>query len=143
MGSYDNSSRRRLYQSREWRGLINRQGRRGINSAIFSQSGGNIGIGFAIPVNMAKNLLPQLKEGKVTRGWLGVMIQKITPDLKEKLNLKDDRGALVADVVSVGPADKAGIKRGDVIVGFNGKEIKESSQLPYLVRSTPVGQLQG
>jgi serine protease Do len=70
----------------------------GINTAIFSQSGGNIGIGFAIPVNMAKELLPQLKKGKVVRGWLGVMIQKITPELKEKLNLKDEKGALVADV---------------------------------------------
>jgi serine protease Do len=69
------------------------------------------------------------------------MIQKITPDLREKLNLKDERGALVADVVPGGPADKAGIKRGDVILGFNGKEIKESSQLPYLVGSTPVGQV--
>lgn len=69
----------------------------GINSAIYSRSGGSIGIGFAIPVNMAKGLLPQLKEGEVVRGWLGVMIQKITSELGEKLNLKDKRGALVAD----------------------------------------------
>jgi serine protease Do len=113
----------------------------GINSAIFSQSGGSIGIGFAIPINMAKELLPQLKAGKVIRGWLGVMIQKITPDLKATLGLKDEKGALVADVIAGGPADKAGIKRGDVIVGFNGKEIRESYELPYIVASTPVGKL--
>jgi serine protease Do len=112
----------------------------GINSAIFSRSGGNIGIGFAVPVNIAKDLLPQLKKGKVVRGWLGVMIQKITPELKEKLGLKDDKGALVADVPSGSPAEKAGIKRGDVIVSFDGKEIKEMNDLPYLVGSTPVGK---
>ena len=112
----------------------------GINSAIFSQSGGNIGIGFAIPINMAKDLLPQLKSGKVIRGWLGVMIQKITPELKEKLDLKNDKGALVADVTSDGPAEKAGIKRGDVIVSFDGKEIVEMNDLPYIVAMTPVGK---
>ena len=112
----------------------------GINSAIFSQSGGSVGIGFAIPINMAKDLLPQLKKGKVIRGWLGVMIQKITPDLKDKLGLKDERGALVAGVTAGGPADKAGIKRGDVIVSFDGKKVKESNDLPYIVASTPVGK---
>ena len=144
MGSYDNfiQTDASINPGNSGGPLINTAGEAvGINSAIFSQSGGSIGIGFAIPVNMAKNLLPQLKEGKVTRGWLGVMIQKITPDLKEKMNLKNEQGALVADVVPGGPADKAGIKRGDVILGFNGKEIKESSQLPYLVGSTPVGQV--
>ena len=110
----------------------------GINSAIFSRSGGSIGIGFAIPVNMAKDILPQLKEGKVVRGWLGVMIQKISPELQEKLRLKDERGALVADVTSGGPAEKAGIKRGDVIISFDGKEIKEMNELPFIVGSTPV-----
>jgi serine protease Do len=112
----------------------------GINSAIFSQSGGSIGIGFAIPVNMAKDLLPQLKKGKVVRGWLGVMIQPITSELKDKLKLKDEKGALVADVTKGGPAEQAGILRGDVIVSFDGKEIKESSELPYIVASTPVGK---
>lgn len=111
----------------------------GINSAIFSQSGGNIGIGFAIPINMAKDLLPQLKKGKVVRGWLGVMIQKVTPELKDKFSLKDEKGALVADVTAGGPADKAGIKRGDVIVSFNGKQIDEMNDLPFIVGSTPVG----
>lgn len=112
----------------------------GINTAIFSQSGGSIGIGFAIPIDMAKDLLPQLKKGKVIRGWLGVMIQKVTPDLKEKLKLRDEKGALVADVTEGGPADKAGIERGDVIVSFDGKEVKEMHDLPYLVASSPVGK---
>ncbi|NNG07041.1 MAG: DegQ family serine endoprotease [Desulfobacteraceae bacterium] len=113
----------------------------GINSAIFTQTGGSVGIGFAIPINMAKDLLPQLKKGKVVRGWLGVLIQKITPELKDKLDLKDEKGALVADVVSGGPAEKAGLKRGDVIVSFDGKEIEEMKQLPYVVASTPVGKM--
>jgi serine protease Do len=112
----------------------------GINSAIFTQTGGSVGIGFAIPINMAKDLLPQLKKGKVVRGWLGVLIQKITPELKDKLDLKDEKGALVADVVSGGPAEKAGLKRGDVIVSFDGKEIDEMNELPYIVASTPVGK---
>jgi serine protease Do len=121
--------------------LLNRAGEViGINSAIYSQSGGSIGIGFAIPVNMAKDLLPQLKKGRVTRGWLGVVVQKITPELKEKLKLKEERGALVADVTASGPAEKGGIKRGDVIVSFNGKEIKDTGDLPYAVASTPVGK---
>jgi len=113
----------------------------GINSAIFSQSGGSIGIGFAIPVNMAKDLLPQLKAGKVIRGWLGVTIQPVTPELKEKLRLKDEKGALVADVTPGGPAAKARINRGDVIISFDGKEVKGSSDFPFLVASTPVGKV--
>lgn len=112
----------------------------GINSAIFSRTGGSIGIGFAIPVNLAKELLPQLKEGKVVRGWLGVMIQHITPELQDKLDLKDQTGALVADVTAGGPADKAGIKRGDVIVTFDGKEVLEMSELPMMVGASPVGK---
>jgi serine protease Do len=144
MGSYDNfiQTDASINPGNSGGPLLNTAGEAvGINSAIFSQSGGSIGIGFAIPINMAKELLPQLKSGKVIRGWLGVMIQKITPDLKAKLGLKDEKGALVADVVAGGPADKAGIKRGDVIVGFNGKEIRESYELPYIVASTPVDKL--
>jgi len=122
--------------------LLDAEGRVvGVNTAIYSQTGGSVGIGFAIPINMAKNLLPQLKEGKVVRGWLGVMIQKITPELKKKLGLKDERGALVADVTPNGPAEKAGIKRGDVILTFDGKEIKEMNDLPLIVASTPVGKM--
>ena len=112
----------------------------GINSAIFSRSGGSIGIGFAIPINMAKELLPQLKKGKVVRGWLGVMIQKITPELRQKFRLKDEKGALVADVTLDGPAERAGIKRGDVIISFDGKEIEEMSELPFVVASTQVNK---
>jgi serine protease Do len=90
---------------------------------------------------MAKDILPQLKKGRVVRGWLGVLIQKITPELKEKLKLKDEKGALVADVTSGGPAEKAGILRGDVIISFDGKEIKEMNELPYVVASTPVDKI--
>lgn len=113
----------------------------GINTAIFTRSGGSIGIGFAIPVNMAKDLLPQLKEGKIIRGWLGVMIQEVTPELKDKLGLEEEKGALVADVTPDGPADRADIKRGDVIVSFDGNEIEEMNELPYRVASTPVGKM--
>jgi len=112
----------------------------GINTAIFSQSGGSVGIGFAIPINMVKDLLPQLKKGKVIRGWIGVTIQKVTPELKDKLHLEDEKGALVSDVDSQGPADESGIKRGDVIVSFDEKPIRESRELPYIVASTPVGK---
>ncbi|MBN2062625.1 MAG: DegQ family serine endoprotease [Deltaproteobacteria bacterium] len=113
----------------------------GINSAIFSQSGGSVGIGFAIPINMAKDLLPQLKSGKVIRGWLGVIIQEITPDLKDKLGLEDESGALVGDVTTGGPADKAGILRGDVVVTFDGKKIKDMKELPLIVANTQVGKV--
>jgi len=113
----------------------------GINTAIFSQGGGgNVGIGFAIPINMAKDLLPQLKKGKVIRGWLGVVVQAITPELKDKLDLKDEKGALVSDVTEDSPADKAGLKRGDVIISFDGQKIEEIHDLPYLVATTPVGK---
>jgi serine protease Do len=113
----------------------------GINTAIFSQSGGNIGIGFAIPINLVKNLVPELEtKGSVTRGWLGVSVQPVTPDLARSFGLEKERGALVGDVVAQGPADKAGIKRGDVIVGYDGKKVDESVTLPGLVAATPVGK---
>ena len=115
--------------------LINLRGEVvGITTAIFSQSGGNIGIGFAIPTNSIKELLPQLKDkGKVVRGYLGTTVQKITPEIADSLGLKQQRGALVADVMRGSPAERAGIKTGDVIVEFNSKEIKDSSDLPTLV----------
>lgn len=111
----------------------------GINTAIFSQSGGNIGIGFAIPTNSVKDLLPQLKDkGRVVRGYLGTTVQKITPDIAESLSLKQTTGALVADVVKSGPAEKAGLKPGDIIIEFDRKEIKDSADLPSVVaRITP------
>ncbi len=111
----------------------------GINTAIFSRTGGNIGIGFAIPINLVKELLPQLKgKGKVTRGYLGVLIQKVTPDIAESLGLDKALGALVANVSRDGPADRGGVKVGDVIVEFDGKEIKDSNDLPIVVARTSV-----
>ena len=120
--------------------LINLRGEViGINTAIFSRSGGNIGIGFAIPVNLVKELLPQLRgKGKVTRGYLGVLIQKVTPEIAESLGMDKGRGALVANVSKDGPAEKAGVKVGDVITEFDGKEIKDSGDLPIIVARTPV-----
>ena len=112
----------------------------GINTAIFSQSGGNIGIGFAIPTNSVKDLLPQLRDkGRVVRGYLGTTVQKITPEIADSLGLKQSTGALVADVVKGGPAEKAGVKAGDVIVEFDRKEIKDSSDLPAVVARVAPG----
>jgi serine protease Do len=103
----------------------------GINTAIVPQGQG---IGFAIPSNMAKDILQQLRgTGKVTRGWLGVVIQKLDPGLMQAFKLKDDRGALVSDVLPDSPAAKAGLKRGDIIVGFNGNLVEDSQELPRLV----------
>jgi serine protease Do len=120
--------------------LINLRGEViGINTAIFSRSGGNIGIGFAIPINLVKELLPQLRgKGKVTRGYLGVLIQKVTPEIAESLGMDRGHGALVANVSKDGPAEKAGVKVGDVIIEFDGKEIKDSGDLPIVVARTPV-----
>ena len=111
----------------------------GINSAIFSQTGGSVGIGFAIPINMAKDILPMLKTGKISRGYLGVNVQNIDPDFKEKLNLKDENGALVISVSTGGPSDKAGLKTYDVIISFEGKPVKDMNNLIRHVSSTPVG----
>ena len=113
----------------------------GVNSAIFSPSGGNIGIGFAIPINLAKNVVEQLKEkGRVVRGWLGVIVQMVTPELAESFGLEHGKGALVSDIEEGGPAEKAGIKRGDVIITFDGKEIEEMNELPLIVAQTPLGK---
>jgi serine protease Do len=108
----------------------------GINTAIINQGQG---IGFAIPVNMAKDLLPQLKKGKVVRGWLGVVIQEITPELAESFGLPETDGALISDIEPGSPADKAGLKKGDVILKFNGEVITEMKDLPAIVAMTPVG----
>src|SRR5919197_206208 len=119
--------------------LFNMQGEMvGINTAIVSSGQG---IGFAIPINIAKPLIPQLeKTGKVTRGYLGVSIQSIAPDLAKALKLEDRQGALVAEVVPGGPAARAGIQQGDVIVAFNGKAVKDAHDLPAMAAETPVGQ---
>ena len=113
----------------------------GINTAIFSQSGGNIGIGFAVPVNMAKGLLPQLKaKGRVSRGWLGVSIGPVTDEVAKELKLTDKKGALVMEVVEKSPADRAGLQQGDLIVGFDGKDVGSAQDLPRLVGNTPIGK---
>src|SRR5262249_43064413 len=112
----------------------------GINTAIFSQSGGNVGIGFAIPINLAKQLAPQLEsKGHVTRAWLGVTIQPLTPNLAESLGIDNTRGALVAAVTAGSPAAQAGIKTGDVITKYAGKAIDDENRLPALVAATTVG----
>jgi serine protease Do len=119
--------------------LINTKGEVvGINTAILAQGKG---IGFAIPVNMAKDIALQLQQkGHVTRGWFGVSIQEITPELAKSFGLKDGKGALVAQVIPGSPAEKAGIEQGDVIIEFDGKQVSESKDLPQIVASTPVGK---
>jgi serine protease Do len=119
--------------------LINMKGEViGINTAIIASGQG---IGFAIPINMAKEIVPQLQEkGHVTRGWLGVSIQEITPALAKSFDLKEKKGALVAQVFSGTPAEKAGVEQGDVILEFDGKEVADSKDLPRMVASTPVGK---
>ncbi|MBI5409325.1 MAG: DegQ family serine endoprotease [Nitrospirae bacterium] len=113
----------------------------GINTAIFSTTGGYQGIGFAIPSNMAKAVMKSLIEkGKVVRGWLGVSIQAITPELAQQFNLKKDYGTLLADVIEGSPAEKAGLMRGDVIIEFDGKEVNEPFQLRNMVAGIPPGE---
>ncbi len=110
----------------------------GINTAIIA---GGQGIGFAIPINMVKDVLIQLKEkGRVVRGWIGVTIQQITPDIALAMGLKEPGGALVSSVLPGDPADKAGIKPGDIIVEFDGKPIEEMNDLPRIVAATPPGK---
>ncbi|MBI2469414.1 MAG: PDZ domain-containing protein [Candidatus Rokubacteria bacterium] len=112
----------------------------GINSAIFSQTGGSVGIGFAIPINLAKELIPQLKaKGRVTRAWLGVGIAPVTPELAKRLGRPARDGALIAEVVPNGPAARAGIRPGDLIVAFQGKPIRRADELPRLTAKAAVG----
>jgi len=112
----------------------------GINTAIFSPSGGNVGIGFAIPSNMAKDIVAELKNnGAGTRGWLGVEIQHVTEEIADSLGLEQAQGALVANVVKDSSADRAGFKAGDVIINMNGELLEEFKDLPKLVARTGVG----
>ena len=112
----------------------------GINTAIYSPSGGSIGIGFSIPSNAAKNVVAQLKEfGHARRGWLGVRIQQVTPDIAESLGLHDSGGAMIAGVNAGGPADKAHIRNGDIILKFNSQDVREMRTLPRIVAETPIG----
>ncbi len=113
----------------------------GINTAIYSPSGGSIGIGFSIPANEAKNVIAQLRQfGRARRGWLGVRIQEVTPEIAESLGLHDDRGAMVAGVSDDGPAGKAKIRNGDVILKFNNEDVTSWHVLPRIVAETPIGQ---
>jgi serine protease Do len=113
----------------------------GINTAIISPSGTSVGIGFAVPSKTAMAVVEQLREFKeVRRGWLGVKIQQVTDDIAESLGVKPARGALVAGIDEKGPAGPAGILAGDVIVKFDGKDIKEMKELPRIVADTPVGK---
>jgi Do/DeqQ family serine protease len=112
----------------------------GINTAILSGSGGNQGVGFAIPIDMARQVMTQLKEkGSVTRAYLGLYLQDLTPDLAEGLGSKVTRGALVTEVIAGGPADKAGIRREDVIVSANGKDISDMRSLQLMTGSQTPG----
>ena len=111
----------------------------GVNTAIYSPSGGSVGIGFAIPSALAENIVEQLEEyGRTIRGWLGVRIQTVTEDLASSLGLDRPYGALVASVIPNSPAEEAGIKPGDIILDFNGSEVTEMRKLPRLVAETKV-----
>jgi serine protease Do len=112
-----------------------------VNTAIYSSTGANNGIGFAIPINLAKSVMEQLKvHGKVVRGWLGVEIQEVTPDLAKSFGLSAPTGALVAGVESDGPAAKAGIERGDIITKFNRETVHDEHELPEMVAATAIGK---
>jgi serine protease Do len=113
----------------------------GINSAIFSPSGGSVGIGFAIPANLAREVTGQLRQfGMARRGWIGVRIQQVTPEIAEGLGLATTQGALVADVTKGGPAAQAGLVNGDLVTGFDGKPVSDDRALPRIVADTPIGK---
>jgi serine protease Do len=112
----------------------------GVNSAIYSRSGGSIGIGFAIPINLAMRVVDQLRSNRrVVRGWLGVAMQDVTPELARSFGLPSEEGALVSDIYRGGPAHRAGIRRGDVVVGFNGQAVKNSRELSRWAADVPIG----
>jgi len=113
----------------------------GINTAIFSPSGGSVGIGFALPSSLAKSVFAQLrKSGHLDRGWLGVKIQQVTDEVAESVGLKKAHGALIIEVDKKGPSAKSGIVPGDIITSFDGKEVKEMRNLPRIVAETPIGK---
>lgn len=112
----------------------------GINTAIYSRSGGSLGIGFAIPVHSAKQIMEQIiQSGSVVRGWLGVSMQDLTEDLAESFGLDNLTGSLIASVLKDGPADKAGIKPGDIIIAVEGKPVKSTSELLKAVAALEPG----
>jgi len=113
----------------------------GINSQIYSRTGGYMGLSFAIPMNIARNVESQLeKQGYVTRGWLGVQIQSVTSDLAKSFGLDKPRGALIGDVDKTGPASRAGVRTGDIILEYDGRAISDRADLPPMVAATPVGK---
>ena len=113
----------------------------GINTAIFSQSGGSVGIGFAVSSRLAQPVIAQLREfGRTRRGWLGVHIQTVTDEIAESLGLAKASGALVSDVTKDGPAEAAGLKKGDIILSFNDREVDTMRKLPRIVAETPIGK---
>jgi serine protease Do len=113
----------------------------GVNTAIISPSGGSIGIGFSVPSKIVVGVIDQLRQfGETRRGWLGVRIQPVTPEIGDSLNIKPARGALIAGLDDKGPAKPAGIEPGDVIVTFDGHDIKDMRDLPRIVADTPVGK---
>lgn len=113
----------------------------GINTAIFSRSGGNLGIGFAIPVSLARQVMQQIiTHGGVTRGWVGIEVQDITPEIADSFNLQNTEGALITGVLRGGPADKAGIRPGDVLVKVNDQPVSDSSSLLNLIAALPPGK---
>ncbi len=144
MGRYDNfiQTDASINQGNSGGPLFNMDGEvLGINTAIFSNSGGSVGIGFAIPANFAKNVIDQLiKYGETKRGWLGVRIQTVTKEIADSLGLNETIGALVTDVNKNSPADKAGLQQGDVITEFNGQKVKTMRDLPRLVGEAEVGK---
>ena len=113
----------------------------GINTAIYSQSGGSMGIGFAIPVSMARNIMEQIiKTGSVTRGWIGVEVQDMTPELAESFGVKPDQGALIAGVMRGSPADKAGVKPGDVLLQVADRPVKDAQVMLDLIAALAPGE---
>ncbi len=114
----------------------------GVNSAIFSRSGGNLGIGFAIPVSIVRQVMQEIiAHGTVTRGWVGIEVQEISPEIAESFALKSTAGALIAGVLRNGPADRAGIRPGDVLIGVGGKLVTDSSSLLNLIAALPPGKV--
>ena len=114
----------------------------GINTAIFSRSGGSLGIGFAIPVSIARQVMEQIvAHGAVTRGWVGIEVQEISPEIAESFRLKSTEGALIAGVQRGGPADRAGIRPGDILVAVGGKPVRDSSSLLNLIAVLPPGKV--
>ncbi len=114
----------------------------GINSAIYSPNGGSLGIGFAIPTSTAKKVMEQIiQNGSVTRGWVGIAVQELTPELAESFKLKDTQGVLIAEVVRGSPADKAGIKAGDILTSIDGKPMTDSTTMLETISALPPGKV--